>query len=55
MTDFDDYLADRERVRKCGTQTAWYEPQLTTHLIPAREPLNTELVRYLWPELETVK
>lgn len=55
MTDFDAYLADRERVKRCGTQAQWYEPQLTTCLIHAREPLNTDLVRYLWPELEAVK
>ena len=54
MNDFQQYLADRDRVRKCGTQTTWPTPP-TTYLIPRREPVNFELVRYLWPELETTK
>lgn len=54
MNEFEDFLADRERVKRCGTQTTWGD-ETNPYVIPKREPVNLELVRYLWPELETTK
>ena len=54
MNDFDQTLAKRDAIKRCGTATTWPTPP-PTYLIPKREPVNFELVRYLWPELETTK
>lgn len=48
-------------LRCCGTAItlAQYEAArreaVPTYVIPPREPVNMELVRYLWPELEAAK
>ena len=53
MTDFAQAIAKREAEKRCGTRTDWHEPP--TYVIPPREPVNFELVRTLWPEVETTK
>ena len=48
--EFDQAIADRERMRLCGTETTWEKsaPLLPPNATPA-------LVRVLWPQLEAVE